>query len=57
MWPYISQKHFVEDDLIISGDKKTGKFLQKKHIFEKQINITGFVLLCIGFIFQIIGIL
>lgn len=55
-WPYISQSHYIDDDLIEKMDMKTGKFLQKKHIKERKINFIGFLLLGIGFLFQFISI-
>jgi len=54
--PYLTQSHFVDDDLIEKMDMKTGKFLQRKHLKEKKINIAGFLLLGIGFLFQFVSI-
>lgn len=56
IWPYLSQKHFVEDDYIKEMDQESGKYLQRKHITERKINITGFIFLAAGFIFQFISI-
>lgn len=56
IWPYLTQSHFVDDDLIEKMDMKTGKFLQRKHFKERRINIVGFFLLGTGFLFQFIGI-
>ena len=56
IWPYLIQSHHVDDDLIEKMDMKAGKFLQKKHSKERKINITGFLLLGVGFLFQFVSI-
>jgi len=56
IWPYLRQEHLVGDDFIIRMDKK-GKFLQKKHIKERKLNIFGLSLLTFGFISQLVSVL
>lgn len=56
LYPYISIKRNIDDDLIMSMDKKTGDYTQKKHIRDRRLGVAGFVLFAIGFILQIIGI-
>ncbi len=56
LYPYINIKRNVNDDYILSMDKP-GNYIQKKHIKDRCLGITGFSLFTIGFIFQIIGIL
>ena len=55
--PYIIGKHFVDDDLIIKTNVKTGKYLQKKHLSERKNNLWGLSFMILGFIFQIVGLI
>jgi len=57
VWSYLIPKHYVDDDLIVDMNEKTGKYLQKKHLKEQKINLIGFVFLGLGFLFQLAGIL
>lgn len=57
IWSYIFPKHYVDDDLVVDMDMKTGKYHQKKHLKEQKINFFGFVFLAIGFLFQLIALL
>jgi len=57
IFPYIMGKHFVDDDLIIKTNTKTGKYLQKKHLSERKNNLWGLGFMILGFIFQIVGLI
>lgn len=57
LWPYLNIKRNIDDDLVVTADKKTGNYFQRKHLKNRKLGIIGFSLFAIGFIFQIIGIL
>lgn len=57
VWPYIVQSHRVDDEFIELMDMKTGKYLQRKHIKERRVNLIGFLLLGTGFLFQFVCII
>ena len=56
IFPYLSAKRNISDDLIISGDTKTGKYTQVKHKKEQRLNLLALILLLIGFILQLFSI-
>ncbi len=53
--PNLNTTKKLEDDLIVSGDQKTGEYTQIKHLKESCINKIGLILLALGFIFQLIA--
>lgn len=55
--PLINTKKYVDDDYIVSMNKNTGEYTQKKHLNERKLGLWGFALLALGFIFQLIPIL
>lgn len=57
MWAYVFPKHFVDEDYIKEMGKKTGRFIQNKHIAERRNNLIGFLFFSIGFLFQLLGII
>lgn len=57
IWPYIFEKHFIGDDFITDMNMKSGEFHQKKDFKKYKNNLLGLVFMCIGFIFQLIGLL
>jgi hypothetical protein len=54
--PNLNPTKKLDDDLIVSGDQKTGEYIQIKHLKESCINKIGLILLALGFIFQLIGL-
>ncbi len=54
--PYLKITRNVDDDFILDMDKK-GNYTQKKHKWDQELGIVGFVLFVIGFILQIIGVI
>jgi len=55
IWQYIIPKHYVDDDFIVKMDKETGNYLQKKHLKEQRVNLVGFFVLGLGFLFELLG--
>jgi len=57
LYPYLNINRYVDDDLILKMNMKTGKYYQKKHLKNRRLGIAGFSLFALGFVFQILGIL
>ncbi|MEI8337910.1 MAG: hypothetical protein WCF92_02040 [bacterium] len=55
--PNIRKTRNIDDDFIVSMDKKTGDYTQKKHLRERRLNVFGLILLALGFLLQLLGIL
>lgn len=55
--PYLSIKKNVEDDFIVDMDKGTGDYTQRKHLKDRKLGMSGFILFVMGFILQIVGII
>ena len=53
--PNLSSTKRLDDDLVVSGNQKTGEYTQIKHLKESCINKIGLILLALGFIFQLIA--
>ena len=56
LFPLLITKKKVDDDYILNMDMKTGEYTQKKHLKDRKLGLLGFILLALGFIFQILGI-
>ncbi|MBI2621065.1 MAG: hypothetical protein HYW63_00270 [Candidatus Levybacteria bacterium] len=56
LYPYLNINRYVDDDLILKMNMKTGKYYQKKHLKNRKLGIIGFSLFAMGFVLQIIGI-
>lgn len=53
--PNLNIKKDLNDDYIVAMDKE-GKYTQRKHLKEKNLNILGLVFLAIGFLLQLSAI-
>ncbi len=57
LYPYLNVQRNVDDDFIVGMDKKTGDYTQRKHLKDRKLGVTGFILFAVGFTLQIIGII
>lgn len=57
LFPLLNIKKNIDDDYIVEMNKKTGDYTQKKHLRDRKFGLWGFVLIALGFLFQIMGIL
>jgi hypothetical protein len=57
LYPYLNIKKNVENDFIVDMDKRTGDYTQRKHLKDRKLGMSGFILFAIGFILQIVGII
>lgn len=55
IFPSLKKTRNIDENLIVSGDKETGNYTQKKHISERKRNLWGLGLLIVGFLLQLLG--
>ncbi len=57
LFPNLRKTRNVDDDYIVSMNKETGEYAQKKHLVEKRVSLVGLMLLTLGFALQLIAVL
>ena len=56
IFPNLNVKKNIKNDYITSIDRD-GKYTQRKHLKERNINLWGLILLAIGFVLQLLPFL